>query len=49
MLSFVEDFLRQRGIRGLDLEIYKFNINALRLYKKQGFDEIKTYMHKELK
>ena len=49
MLSFVEDFLKQRGVCGLDLEVYKFNTKALGLYEKQGFEEIKTYMHKEIK
>lgn len=49
LLSFAEDFLLQKGIYGLDLEVYKFNREAHNLYQKQGFEEIKTYMHKELK
>jgi ribosomal protein S18 acetylase RimI-like enzyme len=49
MIQFAEDYLKQRNIYGLDLEVYKFNREAYELYKKQGFEEIKTYMHKELK
>lgn len=49
LLSFAEDFLLQKGIYGLDLEVYNFNNKAHNLYQKQGFEEIKTYMHKELK
>ena len=44
-----EDYLKQRNIYGLDLEVYNFNNKARNLYQKQGFEEIKTYMHKTLK
>lgn len=49
ILSFAEDYLKQRGIHALDLEVYNFNTDAYNLYNKQGFSEIKTYMHKSLK
>ena len=49
MIEKVEEYLKDRGVLSLDLEVYHFNKDAQAFYSSQGFGEVKTYLHKDLK
>ena len=48
MIAYIEEYLKAKGVYSLDLEVFAFNKEAQNFYNKEGFSEIKRYLHKDL-
>lgn len=49
LVKNAEMFLRERGILAVELNVFKFNKQALSFYQKLGYGDIEVTMHKVLK
>ena len=48
LLTATEEYLRQKGVEAVDLNVFCFNRRALSFYKKCGYDEIDVNLRKVL-
>ena len=39
-MQYLEEQIKVRGLQRIELGVFKFNINAIKLYKKMGYQEI---------
>lgn len=49
-MSYLEDQIREQGLKRIELGVFEFNASAIKLYKKMGYQEIGriddfTYWH----
>lgn len=49
LLTATEEYLRQKGVEAVDLNVFCFNRRALSFYKKCGYDEIDVNLRKVLR
>ena len=43
LINFVKDFAKKKDFNLLKLEVWNFNKKAIKFYRKNGFEEYRTY------
>ena len=44
MISFIQDYAREKGFQRLELNMWEFNQDALAFYEAAGFKTFRRYM-----